>query len=52
MIRRAMLALAGATALGLFPLAMVWAIDGDNTAAALAMLTASALAFVATALGD
>jgi hypothetical protein len=52
MIRRAMLALAGATALGLFPLAMVWAIDGDNTAAAVAMLTAAALAFLATVLSD
>jgi hypothetical protein len=52
MIRRTLIALTGAAALALVPVALVWSIDGDNTAAALAMLTASALAFVATALGD
>jgi hypothetical protein len=52
MIRRTLIALTGASALCLFPVAVVWALDGDNTAAAVALLTASALALVATALQD
>jgi hypothetical protein len=52
MIRRTLIALTGATALALFPVAVVWAIDGDNTAGALALLASSTLAFVATALQD
>jgi hypothetical protein len=52
MIRRTLIALIGTVALCLFPVAVVWAIDGDNTAAAVALLASSTLAFVATALGD
>jgi hypothetical protein len=52
MIRRAAFTLAAAAALALVPVALVWSIDGDNTAAAVALLASSTLAFVATALGD
>jgi hypothetical protein len=52
MIRRAIHALAGASALCLFPVAVVWAIDGDNTAAAVALLASSTLALLASVLGD
>lgn len=52
MIRRTLCTLAGAASLALFPVAVVWALDGDNTAAALALFTASALALVATVLND
>lgn len=52
MIRRTLFAVTGAAGLALFPVAVVWALDGDNSAAALAMLTAAALALVAVLLQD